>query len=124
MMPPILAKLTAFVGRRGRGRVERRAFRRLTPGHLTPCEVRIPGVGEPRPAWVHNLSLRGVGILTEQEYRPGMRVGLLLVNAGHTFALSTEMEVVRCFRVVNGDYFVGGHFIRQLRHDELLPFMM
>jgi hypothetical protein len=122
MMPPILAKLTTFVGKRGRA--ERRAFRRLTPGHLTPCEVRIPGVEGPRSAWVHNLSLRGAGILTDQEYPPGTRVALLLVNAAHTFALSVEMEVIRCFRVVNGDYFVGGHFIRQLRHDELLPFMM
>jgi hypothetical protein len=122
MMPPILAKLITFPGKRGR--VDRRASRRLTPGHLTPCEVRIPGVEEPRSAWVHNLSLRGVGILTEQEYPAGTRLKVLLVNAAHTFALSMEMEVVRSFRVVNGDYFAGGRFNRQLRHDELLPFMM
>jgi hypothetical protein len=34
------------------------------------------------------------------------------------------MDVVRCFRVVSGDYFVGGQFDRQLRHDELMPFMI
>jgi hypothetical protein len=122
MMPPILAKLITFTGKRGR--VDRRASRRLTPGRLTPCEVRIRGVEEPRSAWVHNLSLRGAGILTEQEYLAGTRITVLLVNAAHTFAVSMEMEVVRCFRVVNGDYFVGGRFIRQLGHDELLPFMM
>jgi hypothetical protein len=122
MMPPILAKLTSLVGKRGR--MERRAFRRLTPGHLTPCQVRVAGLETPRPAWVHNLSLRGAGILTDQEYPPGSRIGLLLVNSAHTFAVAVDMEVVRSFRVVNGDYFVGGQFVRQLRHDELMPFMM
>jgi hypothetical protein len=122
MMPPILAKLTRLVSTK-RGRIDRRAFRRLTPGHLTPCQVRPPGE-PPRPAWVHNLSLHGAGILADREYEPGTRLGLLLVNAAHTFALSVEMDVVRCFRVVSGDYFVGGEFDRQLRHDELMPFMI
>lgn len=122
MMPPILAKLTSLVTKRSR--VDRRACRRLTPGHLTPCQVRLAGTEAPRAAWVQNLSLRGAGILADREFRPGSRIGLLLVNAAHTFALSVEMEVVRCFRVVNGDYFVGGKFSRQLGHDEMMPFMM
>jgi PilZ domain len=121
MMSPILTKLSGLVGKRGRA--DRRTFRRLTPGHLTPCHVRVPG-NEQRSAWVHNLSLRGVGILADREFTPGTRLGLLLVNAAHTFALSVEMDVVRCFRVVNGDFFVGGQFDRQLGHDELMPFMM
>jgi len=123
MMPPILAKLTRLVSTK-RGRVDRRAFRRLTPGHLTPCHVRPPGEATARAAWVHNLSLRGAGILADREFEPGTRLGLLLVNAAHTFALSVDMEVIRCFRVVSGDYFVGGHFERQLGHDELMPFMI
>jgi hypothetical protein len=122
MMPPILAKLSNLVGKRER--VERRAFRRLTPGHLTPCQVRLPGEDQARSAWVHNLSLRGAGLLTDRECPLGTRMGILLINAAHTFALSVEMDVVRCFRVVNGDHFVGGQFTRQLRHDELMPFMM
>lgn len=122
MMPPILAKLSTLVGKREK--VERRAFRRLTPGHLTPCQIRLPGEEQDRAAWVHNLSLRGVGLLTDRECPPGTRISTLLVNSAHTFALSVEMDVVRCFRVVNGDYFVGGQFLRQLRHDELMPFMM
>jgi hypothetical protein len=122
MMPPILAKLSSLVGKRGRA--ERRAFRRLSPGHLTPCHVQLPGTEPPRAAWVHNLSPLGAGILTDQEFSPGTQLRLLLVNAAHTFALQMEMDVVRCFRVVNGDFFVGGQFRRQLRHDELLPFML
>jgi hypothetical protein len=122
MTPPILAKLSNLVGKRGR--LERRAFRRLAPGHLTPCHIYPPGCDEPRSAWVHNLSLRGAGILADEEYPPGTRLKLLLVNSAHTFALSMELEVVRCFRVINGDFFVGGLFERQLGHDELLPFMV
>jgi hypothetical protein len=122
MIPPILTKLASVVGKRTRS--ERRAFRRLTPGHLTPCHVRLSGEEKPRSAWVHNLSLRGAGILTDQDFPVGTVLSLLLVNSPHTFALSIEMDVVRCFRVVNGDYFVGGQFKRQLRHDELMPFMM
>jgi hypothetical protein len=91
---------------------------------MTPCHVRAPGSEPRRAAWVHNLSLRGAGILTDQEYPPGTALGLLLVNSAHTFALNVEMDVVRCFRVVNGDFFVGGQFKRQLGHDELMPFML
>jgi hypothetical protein len=122
MVPPILTKLSNLVGKRGRS--ERRAYRRLTPGHLTPCHVRLSGTETTRSAWVHNLSLRGAGILTDEEYPPGTRVTMLLVNAAHTFALTVDMEIVRSFRVVNGDYFCGGQFTRQLGHDELMPFMM
>jgi hypothetical protein len=86
--------------------------------------VCLLGAELPRSAWVHNLSLRGAGILTDREYPAGTAVALLLVNSAHTFALSVEMDVVRCFRVVNGDYFVGGKFRRHLGHDELMPFMM
>ncbi len=122
MMTPLLTKLTGFAGKRRR--VERRAFRRLTPGRLTPCQVRPPGESSARAGLTHNLSLRGAGILTDREYAPGTRLGLLFVNAAHTFALALELEVVRCFRVVNGEYFIGGRFDRQLRHDELIPFLV
>ena len=122
MMAPILSKLTGFVGKRTR--IERRAFRRLTPGHLTPCHVSIPGTDATRPAWVQNLSVRGAGIVTNRECLVGTQVQLLLVNSAHTFALAISMDIVRCFRVLNGNYFIGGRFTRQLRHDELLPFMI
>ena len=123
MMPPMLAKLTRLVSSK-RGRTDRRGFRRLPPGQLTPCQVRAPGDETTRAAWVHNLSLRGAGILADREFQPGTRLVLLLVNAAHTFALTVDMDEVRCFRVVSGDYFVGGRFERQLRHDELMPFMI
>jgi hypothetical protein len=122
MLPPIIAKLSSLVGRRPRP--ERREHRRLTPGRLTPCHLSVLGEEGQRPAWVHNLSMRGAGVLTDVEYPIGAKVLILLVNAAHTYSLTIEMKTARCFRVVNGDYFVGGRFTRELTHDELLPFML
>lgn len=122
MMPPLLAKLSGLVSRRGRP--ERRAVRRLTPGALTPCQFNLPGEGGSRPAWVHNMSSRGAGILAAADYPPGTPLHLLLVNAAHTFAVTIEMTVVRSYRATNGNFFLGGRFDRELTHDELRPFLI
>jgi hypothetical protein len=107
-----------------RPRAERRGAKRLAPGHPTPCLLQAPGAPRPISAWVHNLSVRGVGLLTHQEFPPGTTVQILLVNAAHVYALSVDMTVVRCFRIVSGDFFVGARFDRVLRPDELMPFMV
>jgi hypothetical protein len=122
MLPPILARLTTLIAKRGR--LERRAARRVTPGSLTPCQVRAPGEDSPRPAWVHNVSTRGAGILTCADYPPGTLLELLLVNASHIFSVAVAMTVVRSYRAANGDYFLGGEFARELTHDELRPFLL
>ncbi len=119
MYPPILEKLTALVGLRSRS--ERRIAKRLFPGAMTPCEIQR-GDGARQSAWLHNLSLSGAGLLVDEEYLPGTLVRLLVVNAAHTFALTVELRVVRCQRIVNGDYFIGGPFTRPVTHEELVPF--
>jgi hypothetical protein len=106
-----------------RRRVERRRAKRLSPARLTPCTIRAADDAE-TPGWVHNLSVRGSGLLCGQSVPPGAMLTVLFVNAAHTFALSAEVRVVRCYRVVNGDYYVGGQFTQPLRHDEILPFIM
>jgi hypothetical protein len=122
MLLTFLARMTALVQRRPRP-VERRAAKRLAPGQVTPCTLTAPG-GQPAGGWVHNLSVKGIGILAEQEHRPGTVLRALVVNAAHVFALSVEVEVVRCFRLVTGEYFIGGQFRRTLSADELGPFML
>ena len=122
MLPPILTKLTALVGKARRA--ERRRTRRIAPPQVTPCQIRTPGDPEAREAWVHNLSPYGAGVVARQDLPPGTDVALLLVNAPHTFSLSVGMTVVRSHRVARGDYFLGGQFTRPLRHDELLPFLL
>ena len=105
-----------------RKRVERRHARRLAPGRLTPCMIRTGG-GE-SPGWVHNLSVVGAGLLSARPFALGAPLTVLFINAAHTFAVTAELKVVRCYRVVNGDYYVGGQFTQPLRYDEMLPFMV
>jgi hypothetical protein len=121
MDSPLLAKIAALVQRRIQ--VERREVKRLAPGQRTLCLIRN-GDEEPPVVAVHNLSTKGVGLLSEREYPPGTVLPLLIVNGSNTFAVAVELKVVRTFRVVSGRWFLGGPFIRPLRHDELRPLMM
>ena len=108
-----------------RRRAERRRARRVAPGQLTPCVIRPAGSDEEGlPGWVHNVSVRGAGLLSSRSFAPGDLLHVLFINAAHTFALSVEVRVVRGYRVVNGDYFLGAQFTQPLRYDELLPFIV
>jgi PilZ domain-containing protein len=122
MLLSFLARMTALVQRRARP-AERRKAKRLAPGQATPCTLAVPG-GQPSGGWVHNISVKGVGLLADQEHRPGTLLRVLIVNAAHVYALSVEVEVVRCFRLVTGEHFIGGQFRRALSPDELGPFML
>ena len=115
----LVAKLTA-----DRRRAERRRTRRIAPARLTPCVIRVAGDDTEFQGWIHNLSVGGAGLLCSRPFDNGAVLTVLLINAAHTFALSAEIRVVRGYRVVNGDYFLGGQFPHSLRYDELLPFMM
>ncbi len=122
MLLSFLARMTALVQRRSRP-TERRKARRLAPSQVTPCTLTAPG-GQKAGGWVHNLSVKGIGLLADQEHRPGTLLRALVVNAAHVYALSVEVEVVRCMRLVTGEYFIGGQFRHVLSPDELRPFML
>jgi hypothetical protein len=122
MLPQLAAKLTALIQRRQR--LERRSAKRLFPTQLTPCHLIAAEGVEARDGWLHNLSVRGMGVLTDRAYPLGSRLKVQIVNASHTFCLAVELTVVRCRRTVSGEYFAGGQFDRVLNYDELLPFMM
>ena len=96
----------------------------MAPGRLTPCVIRSAEEGDDIPGWVHNVSVWGVGLLSPRPAAAGDTLNVLLINAPHTFAFSVAVRVIRCYRVVNGDYFLGGQFAEPLRYDELLPFMV
>jgi hypothetical protein len=121
MLPPIIHKLSALVRRRPRE--ERRVAKRLTPGAMTPCQVR-PAGGTATAAWIHNLSKTGVGIITPTALPVGTMIEIVMVNSAHTFSLSGQVKVVRCTRVVSGHFLLGGEFTNALQHDELIPFMV
>jgi hypothetical protein len=120
MNRPFVSPFAYLVKRRAR--VERRGATRLFPPQYTVCQLRRGGE-PPANAVVHNLSVLGVGLVTDREYPPGSALQLLLVNASYTFAVALEMKVVRCF-AVGGRWFLGGPFARPLGHDELVPFLL
>jgi hypothetical protein len=119
---PLLAKITALAQRRLK--VERREVKRLPPGQRTACLIRNGTSATPPAAAVQNLSVKGAGLLADREYAPGTLLPILLVNGSNTCAVALELNVVRCFRVVGGQWFVGGPFARPLTCEELIPFMM
>jgi hypothetical protein len=122
MLPPILHKIAALVRRRPRE--ERRGAKRLAPSALTACQIRKAGDNQSYPAWIHNLSKTGVGVLTPTSFPAGTKIEIIIINAAHTFALTVEVVVVRCARVVSGNYLLGGEFTNALQHDEMVPFMV
>src|SRR4051812_7785147 len=115
---------STLLPRSGRGRAERRGARRQAPIQLTPCRLTFPDKDESASGWVHNLSVKGAGLLLPRPCMPGATVSILLVNTTHTCILRLEMQVVRCERVVNGDHLIGGQFLRRLDFAELVPFFM
>jgi hypothetical protein len=119
---PLIAKITALAQRRLR--VERREVKRLSPGQRTVCLIRGGDPSNPHPVSVHNLSVKGAGLIADREYPLGTVLPILLVNGSHTCAVALEMNVVRCFRLVSGHWFVAGPFTRPLNCEELIPFMM
>ncbi len=64
------------------------------------------------------------GCWSVKSSRPGTLIRLLMVNAAHTFALNVELRVVRCQRIINGEFFIGGQFTRDVCHQELVPFIL
>jgi hypothetical protein len=121
MNPHTLARISALMRRRPAS--DRREAKRLPPGQHTICLIWFGEDLEPANAVVSNLSHKGAGLLAEREYASGSVLRLLLVNGPHTFALATELKVVRCFQVPTGEYFLGGPFLKTISHDELVPFM-
>jgi hypothetical protein len=122
MDSPILARIASLVHRRAKK--ERREVKRHAPGQPTLCLVHNPGEAEPTPACIQNLSIKGVGILADRPYAEGTVLHVLLINASHTYAVATDLRVVRCLRLVGGQHLVGGPFLLPLDYEEFVPLMI
>jgi hypothetical protein len=102
----------------------RRAAVRCAPFRLTPCYLSSPSQGIDTSAWAVNISAVGAGILGSPWIAPDTVLTVELINAGHTFALSVEMQVTRVEAVKTGNHYLGGQFTRRLSYEELLPFLI
>jgi hypothetical protein len=122
MLPPLLPLLTEPAP--SHALLERRGARRIAPGGITPCLIRHDGAERATAAWVHNLSIQGVGLLTNRPFPAGAQVSVMLINTAHTCAMSAQAVVARSLRLVNGDYYLGCRFDQALRYDQITPFLM
>jgi hypothetical protein len=122
MLPSALRKPLSLFGQR-RMKVERRGGKRVTPARNTLCLIRRPGEDQTSTVVVQNLSFKGIALLADRECPAGTVLGLLLINAAHTFSVEVDLQIVRCFRVAANQYFLAGPFGRALLHDELVPFI-
>jgi hypothetical protein len=118
----ILKKLSSLVQRRKQ--VERRCVKRLVPNRRTLCQFQAPGDALAITGSVQDLSLKGAGIVAPRLYPPGTPLRLLLVNGTHTFSLEVDLTVLRSSRAANGQFFLAGTFGRELRHEEVVPFVV
>jgi hypothetical protein len=118
----IRRQLSALVQRRFYA--ERRDAKRMAPRHRTLCVIGTPTEDRLTTAFVHDLSLRGVSVLAEREFAPGVVLKLLFVNAAHTFSATRDMKVARCFRAADNRYFVAGPFVQPLTHEEVVPLLV
>ena len=105
-------------------RRECRASVRCSPFRLTPCYLSSPAQGIGTSAWVYNLSALGVGIIGSPWIAPDTVLTVDLINAGHTYVVSVEMQVTRIEKVKSGGHYLGGQFTRKLTCEELLPFLI
>jgi hypothetical protein len=103
---------------------DRRAAIRCSPFRMTPCYITSASEGLEAAAWVYNLSSNGVGIVGGPWIAPGTVVQVELINAGHTYVLTLEMEVMRVEAASSGGHYLGGQFKRKLIYSELLPFLI
>ncbi len=114
--------LSALVQRRMP--IERRGGKRVAPTHRTLCLIQSPSEHERCAGTVHNLSNKGIAVLSNREYPLGSTLHVLLVNASHTFSVELDMKVVRAFRTPNEQFLVAGPFSRPLLHHEIVPLML
>jgi hypothetical protein len=122
-MPSSLrSKLSVFVQRRLQA--ERRRGKRVVPAHRTLCLLRMPGEDDSVTALVQNLSSHGIGVLADREYPVGAPLHLLLVNHSHIFSVALDLNVIRCLRTANNQYYLAGPFSRALTHEEMVPFII
>jgi hypothetical protein len=115
-------KLSVLVQRRLH--IERRGSKRIAPVHRTLCLISAAGEKESMTGVVDNLSNQGVAIVSDRPYPLGTILYLRLVNAAHVFSLEVEMKVVRANRIGYDHYRIAGPFVRTLRHEEVVPFIL
>ena len=102
---------------------DRRRAPRRQPAQGTTCQLAASAGQQPRLGLVWNISLTGVSMLLGEPLEPGTQFQGELIAADGRTSLGLSMRVQHLCKLRTGDYFVGGHFQRQLTAQELRPFV-
>lgn len=101
---------------------ERRGKPRFQPTFGTVIRLLFPDRG-PAVGLVWNISETGISMLLAEPLGRGMEVAGELGTEGGVAALEVVFRVVHLRELPNGDYFLGGQFLRPLSLKELGPFL-
>lgn len=102
---------------------ERRGKPRFQPTFGTVIRLLFPD-RSPTVGLVWNISETGISMLLAEPLGPGTEVaGELDSDGGGGAALRVIFRVVHLRELPNGDYFLGGQFLRPLSLKELGPFV-
>jgi hypothetical protein len=72
---------------------------------------------------VWNISRSGVSMLLPRPLEPGAVVRADLAAANDAYSLPIKLRVAHVARLQTGDYFLGAQFARELRAEEMQPFL-
>ena len=103
--------------------VERRGGQRRQPAVGTECRFVVEEGAKAAVGLVWNISHGGVSLLVSRPYPPGTELTGELITVSQSARLPIVLRVSHLTRLLTGDYCVGGPFLRELRDDELQPFL-
>lgn len=109
---------------RSKQRDERRSSARSSPSGLIDCHLNLPGEDGPVRAYVNDLSLGGLSIVSEKVVPPSAHLSVSLFNCSSTCVLTVCVELVRAQRLPSGQYLLGGKFLDEVNYEDLIPFLI
>jgi len=78
-----------------------------------------PGIdAKVQPAWIRDISHAGIGLIFHEALEPGTFIVLTLPTP-NSRTLDILFEIVRCMPLSNGQFSLGGRFLRPITDDDV-----
>jgi hypothetical protein len=103
---------------------DKRSEERLPAGPNSACVFASPVLEDFGPVKLHNISLRGVGLLMSHPLDQGMLLAIKLANNVQNFSKTVLFRVAHATPQPGGVYLVGGDFDTPLSYEEFRNLVM
>jgi len=103
---------------------ERRVAIRRQPTMGTVLRLPSPPRESPGVGLVWNISTSGVSLLLNEPIQPGTLLTGELATLDDATILPVRLRVMHLAKLRTGDYCVGGQFDRELRAEEMQPYIV